>query len=192
MLGSNDTQVAEKPDTKPVEKTSPPPSRHEEHQYLELIRNIIDHGNTKGDRTGVGTRSMFGAQMRFSLRDEQFPLLTTKRVFWRGVAEELLWFIRGCTSAKALSDKNVHIWDANGSRQFLDKLGHTDREEGDLGPVYGFQWRHFGAEYTTMHADYTGKGQDQLAKVIETIKTNPDDRRIIMSAWNPAGKELDC
>lgn len=94
--------------------------------------------------------------IRYNLRDS-FPLLTTKRVFWRGVAEELLWFVQGCTNGKKLIEKGVHIWDANGSREFLDNLGLNHREEGDLGPVYGFQWRHFGAEYKDMHADYSGK-----------------------------------
>lgn len=94
--------------------------------------------------------------LRYNLRDS-FPLLTTKRVFWRGVAEELLWFVQGCTNGKKLSEKGVHIWDANGSRDFLDNLGLNHREEGDLGPVYGFQWRHFGAEYKDMHTDYSGK-----------------------------------
>lgn len=136
------------------------------------------------DRTQVGTVSIFGAQMRFNLRDNIFPLLTTKRVFWRAVAEELLWFIRGSTDARALQAKDVHIWDGNSTREFLDKSGFSDREEGDLGPVYGFQWRHYGAEYTTCRADYAGKGVDQLNEVIERIKTNPTDRRIIMSAWN--------
>eukprot|EP00127_Corallochytrium_limacisporum_P004787 Clim_evm2s177 gene=Clim_evmTU2s177 len=158
----------------------------EERQYLELVEKIINEGSRKGDRTGTGTLSIFGAQMRFSLRDDIFPLLTTKRVFWRGVAEELLWFVSGDTNAKTLSDKNVKIWDANGSREFLDNRGLTDREEGDLGPVYGFQWRHFGAEYTTMHDDYTGKGVDQLAEVIQTLQENPNCRRMIISAWNPA------
>jgi dihydrofolate reductase / thymidylate synthase len=125
-------------------------------------------------------------QMRFSLRDDTLPLLTTKRVFWRGVAEELLWFISGDTSAKTLQEKNIRIWDGNASREFLDSRGLKHREIGDLGPVYGFQWRHFGAAYEDMHADYTGKGVDQLASVIETIKKNPTDRRIILSAWNPA------
>lgn len=122
--------------------------------------------------------------MRFNLRD-QFPLLTTKRVFWRGVAEELLWFIQGSTDAKLLQEKNIKIWDGNSTRQFLDSAGFHDREVGDLGPVYGFQWRHFGAEYIDCDADYTGKGVDQLAEVIDKIKNNPTDRRIIMSAWNP-------
>lgn len=164
---------------------------HEEQQYLKLIRKIIDTGNVKGDRTGTGTRSLFGAQLRFCLRNGKLPLLTTKRVFFRGVLEELLWFVRGSTSAKELQDKDVRIWDGNSSREYLDSLGLKDREEGDLGPIYGFQWRHFGAEYTNMHADYTGKGVDQLKQLIETIKTNPNDRRMILSAWNPpALKEM--
>lgn len=162
------------------------PERHEEHQYLDAIRDIIATGMRRGDRTGVGTIGKFGLQMRFSLRDNVLPLLTTKRVFWRGVAEELLWFISGDTSAKSLQDKGVHIWDGNATREFLDKSGLSHREVGDLGPVYGFQWRHFGAEYTDMHADYSGKGVDQLAEVIHKLKTNPTDRRIILSAWNPA------
>lgn len=122
--------------------------------------------------------------MRYNLRNDIFPLLTTKRVFWRAVLEELLWFIKGSTNAKDLQDKNIHIWDGNSTREFLDKNGFVDREEGDLGPVYGFQWRHFGAEYKTCHDDYTGKGIDQLNEVIERIRKNPNDRRIIMSAWN--------
>ncbi len=95
-------------------------------------------------------------------------------------------FIRGSTNAKDLQEKNVHIWDANGSREFLDNLGFTDREVGDLGPVYGFQWRHFGADYVDTKTDYAGKGVDQLANVIDAIKNKPNDRRIIMCAWNPA------
>lgn len=170
---------------KPV-NTSSSSSRHEEHQYLDLIREIIEKGTRKGDRTGVGTLSVFGRTMRFSLKDDTMPLLTTKKTFWRGLAEELLWFISGDTNAKTLQDKNIHIWDGNGSRESLDKLGLFHREVGDLGPVYGFQWRHFGAEYGTCHDDYTGKGVDQLAELINTIKTNPNDRRMIVSAWNPA------
>jgi thymidylate synthase len=164
--------------------------RHEEYQYLDLVKQVLDHGVHKNDRTGTGTISCFGTSMRFTLRNNVIPLLTTKRTFWRGVVEELLWFIRGDTNAKNLQKKNIHIWDGNSSREFLDKLHLTDREEGDLGPVYGFQWRHFGAEYKTMHDDYTGKGIDQLEKLIHTIKNNPNDRRMILSAWNPAAFHL--
>ncbi|XP_057336102.1 thymidylate synthase [Microplitis mediator] len=158
---------------------------HEEYQYLNLIERIRKQGANKDDRTGVGTFSIFGTQLRFSLKNGTFPLLTTKSVFWKGVVEELLWFISGSTNAHKLSEKGVHIWDANSSREFLDTYGFQDREEGDLGPIYGFQWRHFGAEYSNMHADYTGKGIDQLQNVIDTLRTNPNDRRMIMTAWNP-------
>jgi len=158
---------------------------HEEYQYLQAIREIMEKGVRMDDRTGVGTVSVFGSQMRFDLR-KSFPLLTTKRVFWRGVLEELLWFVKGDTNAKHLSEKGIKIWDGNGSREFLDKRGLSHREEMDLGPVYGFQWRHFGAEYKDMHADYTGQGVDQLAECVRKIKEDPTDRRIIMSAWNPA------
>lgn len=159
----------------------------EELQYLDLVKRIIETGTKRLDRTGVGTLSIFGTQMRFSLENRQYPLLTTKRTFFRGVLEELLWFIKGDTNAKHLSERGVHIWDANGSREFLDSRGLSNREEGDLGPVYGFQWRHFGAKYLDMHTDYNGQGVDQLQRAIDTIRTNPYDRRIIISAWNPAG-----
>lgn len=159
--------------------------RHEEYQYLDHIKLIIEKGNKKSDRTGVGTLSIFGAQMRYSLRDNTFPLLTTKNVFWRAVVEELLWFIRGSTNSNELKDKKIHIWDGNSSREYLDSMGFTHREVGDLGPVYGFQWRHFGAEYKTFKDDYTGQGVDQLQNILNLIRTNPDDRRIIMCAWNP-------
>ncbi|XP_003747673.1 thymidylate synthase [Galendromus occidentalis] len=158
--------------------------RHPEQQYLDIIRLIMKDGRRKDDRTGVGTLSVFGTQSRYCLRGNIIPLLTTKRVFWRGVLEELLWFLRGSTNAKELSAKNVTIWDANGSRAFLDKLGFSAREEGDLGPVYGFQWRHFGATYIDMHTDYTGQGTDQVSQLIEAIRKDPNDRRLILSAWN--------
>jgi thymidylate synthase len=161
-----------------------PTKEHEELQYLNLCQKILNEGTKKGDRTGTGTFSLFGAQMRFNLADG-FPLLTTKKTFLRGITEELLWFIRGSTNAKELNEKNVRIWDANASRAFLDSRGLHNREEWDLGPVYGFQWRHFGAKYNTMHDNYAGQGVDQLKKLIETIKTNPNDRRMLMVAWNP-------
>ena len=157
--------------------------KHEEMQYLETIKEIIDLGNDKDDRTGVGVISKFGYQMRYDL-SESFPLLTTKDVYWKGVVEELLWFLRGDTNSQNLSKKNVRIWDANGSRDFLDKNGFTEREEGDLGPVYGFQWRHFGAEYKTMNDDYEGTGIDQIQNIIKDLKENPVSRRIILNAWN--------
>lgn len=114
------------------------------------------------------------------------PLLTTKRVFLRAVIAELLWFIEGCTSSLPLSEAGIKIWDGNGSREYLDSVGLSHRDVGDLGPVYGFQWRHFGAEYVDAKTDYTGQGVDQLAEVIDKLKNKPYDRRIILSAWNPA------
>ncbi|OQR77878.1 thymidylate synthase-like [Tropilaelaps mercedesae] len=168
----------------PAMEKMPKREEHPEYQYLNLIRHIIATGAKKSDRTGTGTISVFGSQSRYSLRDGTMPLLTTKRVFWKGIVEELLWFLRGSTNAKDLSEKGVNIWNANGSREFLDKLGFFSREEGDLGPVYGFQWRHFGAAYSDMHADYTDQGVDQITQIIDTLRVNPDDRRIILSAWN--------
>jgi thymidylate synthase len=163
---------------------------HEEYQYLNLIRTILHQGEHRPDRTGTGTLSIpFPPQHRYTLSSPDgsliLPLLTTKRVFLRAVIAELLWFVAGDTNAEHLQSQNVHIWDGNGSREYLDKVGLSHHEEGDLGPVYGFQWRHFGARYETCHTDYTGKGVDQLADVIEKLKTNPYDRRIILTAWNP-------
>ncbi|KAI1802527.1 thymidylate synthase [Daldinia bambusicola] len=165
-------------------------SRHEEYQYLDLVKEILDHGERRPDRTGTGTYSIFAPRpLKFSLNDKGkpiLPLLTTKRVFLRAVIAELLWFIEGNTSSTSLSAQDVKIWDGNGSREFLDNLGFKDREVGDLGPVYGFQWRHFGAEYVDARTDYTGQGVDQLAELIHKLRTNPYDRRLILSAWNPA------
>uniref|UniRef100_A0A915C294 Thymidylate synthase n=1 Tax=Parascaris univalens TaxID=6257 RepID=A0A915C294_PARUN len=125
----------------------------DERKYLRQVKRIIDEGDKVIDRTGVGTLSVFGLHSTYSLRNGVIPLLTTKRVYWKGVVEELLWFIKGDTDAKRLSAKGVKIWDANGSREFLDSQGFKDRREGDLGPIYGFQWRHFGAEYHGTDAD---------------------------------------
>lgn len=118
------------------------------------------------------------------------PLLTTKRVFLRAVIAELLWFISGSTSSLPLSAQGIKIWDGNGSREYLDSVGLSHRDVGDLGPVYGFQWRHFGAEYQDARTDYGGQGVDQLAEVIDKLRNNPYDRRIILSAWNPADLKL--
>ena len=140
-------------------------------------------------RTGTGTLSIFGPRpLKFKLNDNGrpiLPLLTTKRVFTRAIIAELLWFIQGNTSSLALSEAGVKIWDGNGSREFLDSRGLTHREVGDLGPVYGFQWRHFGADYKDSSTDYTGQGVDQLADIIHKLRTDPYDRRMILTAWNP-------
>ncbi|KKA29728.1 hypothetical protein TD95_003819 [Thielaviopsis punctulata] len=170
--------------------TLPEERNHEELQYLDLIKEILETGEHRPDRTGTGTYSVFAPRpMKFQLmRDGQevLPLLTTKRVFTRAVIAELLWFIEGSTSSQPLSEAGIKIWDGNGSRAYLDSVGLSHRAEGDLGPVYGFQWRHFGAEYVDAQTDYTGQGVDQLAEVVHKLKHSPYDRRIIMSAWNPA------
>lgn len=159
-----------------------------DNEYFKLVHHVLDNGKRRANRTGVDTISVFGTQTRYNLR-ESFPLLTTRKIFWRGIAEELLWFIKGSTDAKELAAKGVHIWDANGTREFLDKRGLGHHDEGDLGPVYGFQWRHFGSKFYEgpegPEHDYTGCGTDQLMNVIHQIKTDPSSRRIIMSAWNP-------
>lgn len=167
-------------------------------QYLQLLQKIMDEGVDKGDRTGVGTRSVFGAQARFDLA-EGFPLLTTKKVFLKGIIHELIWFVRGDTNIKYLVDNGVKIWnewpyqkylEANGlaekfpkytpqweekMQEFIANIKNDEafaKQWGDLGPVYGRQWRDFG-------------GVDQLMDVIDRLKTNPNDRRMIVSAWNP-------
>ena len=137
--------------------------------YLDLVQRILDEGVAKGDRTGTGTRSVFGHQMRFDL-SEGFPLVTTKKIHLKSVVAELLWFIAGDTNTGYLRDNGVTIWD-----EWAD-------DNGDLGPVYGYQWRSWPAP--------NGEHIDQLAAVIEQIKTNPDSRRHVVSAWNVA--ELDA
>ncbi|CAD6448631.1 40867850-5820-4ff7-b0ec-7ad7fc471fbe [Sclerotinia trifoliorum] len=181
-----------------TEQTSNPTStskRHEEYQYLDLIREILETGEHRPDRTGTGTISLFApAPLKFSLTSPTgtpiLPLLTTKRVFLRAVLTELLWFISGSTSSLPLSAAGIKIWDGNGSRAYLDSIGLSHRAEGDLGPVYGFQWRHFGAKYIDAETDYTGQGVDQLAEIVWKLKNNPWDRRIILSAWNVADIKL--
>lgn len=156
-----------------------------ESQYINLIKHILENGISKDDRTGIGTLSIFSYNMTFNLR-ESFPLLTTKKVYWKGVVEELLWFISGSTNSNILKEKGVKIWEGNSSREFLDSRGLSHYDQGDIGAGYGFQWRHFGAKYTNMYDSYEGQGIDQLKDVIYKIKNTPDDRRIIMSAWNPS------
>ena len=151
-------------------------------QYMNSIKDILKEGSIETTRNGK-TISQFGGKMVFSMKDG-FPLLTTKKMGYKTILRELLWFIKGSTSNQELLDKNVHIWSQNSSREFLDSRG-LKYEEGDLGPVYGFQWRHSGAEYVDSRTDYTGKGIDQLQNVIDLIKNEPQSRRIIMNSWNP-------
>lgn len=154
--------------------------RDEEQMYLDMMSEILQLGHIRLDRTQVGVKSVFGRTLRFHLLDGTMPLLTTKRVFFKGVAKELLWFLKGSTSAKGLQADGVHIWDGNGSRSFLDKRGLTEYEEGELGPVYGYQWRNWGKTYP----EGTGVGIDQIQMIVDTLRTNPYDRRMVMSAWN--------
>lgn len=156
---------------------------HEEYQYLNIMKDILENGSEKQSRNAI-VYSNFGCQMKFDLRNG-FPLLTTKKMPWKTVLRELLWFINGSTDNKLLQEKNVHIWDGNSTSEFLKTRGLDHYEEGDLGPIYGFQWRHFGAEYIDHKTDYTGLGIDQLQWIINEIKSNPSSRRLIMSAWNP-------
>ena len=156
-----------------------------ESPYLELLREIQEKGEVRADRTGVGTKSLFGKRMEFSL-DGQLPVITTKKVLVDKVVHELLWMVSGSTAVRDLQTRGVRFWDANSTREFLDARGLTSYEEGDLGPVYGFQWRHWGAEYTGMDADYTGAGIDQLQCVVDTIRNDPGSRRNLLSAWNVA------
>ena len=140
--------------------------------YEDLLRKILMEGNLKNDRTGTGTISLFGQQMRFDLA-KGFPLLTTKRVFFKGIAYELLWFLKGSSNVHWLQEHNVHIWD-----EWAD-------ENGDLGPVYGVQWRSWPAPT----ADDPDRTIDQISNVLELIKHNPDSRRMVVTAWNPAEVE---
>jgi dihydrofolate reductase / thymidylate synthase len=154
----------------------------EENQYLTILKDILEENNYQEGRNGSVIKS-FGQRMVFDLRNG-FPLLTTKKMPWKTILRELIWFINGSTDNRRLQGKNVHIWDLNASKTFLESRG-LDYEEGDLGPIYGFQWRHFGAEYVNHETDYDGLGVDQLQWIIDEIKTNPSSRRLIMSAWNP-------
>lgn len=162
----------------------------EEQKYLDLLQEILDSGSSRDDRTGVGTKSLFGTQLRFSLEGGKIPMLTTKKMFSKGVIEELLLFLRGDTDTKQLEAKGVNIWKGNTSREFLDKRGLDYLPEGDMGKGYGFQWRHFGGEWNPdfprqKYIDRDNEGIDQVSQVINTLKTDPNDRRMIISAWNP-------
>jgi thymidylate synthase len=161
-------------------------SYHEENQYLNLLDDILSTNSEFVGRNGK-TLSIYGSAMRFSLENNSIPLITTKKVAWKTCLRELLWFIKGSTNNKLLKEQNVHIWDANGSREFLDSRGLQNNNEDDLGPIYGFQWRHFNADYVSCDTDYSNKGIDQLQEVINTLK-DPllrNSRRMIISAWNP-------
>ena len=157
----------------------------EEDAYLKTLKNIITNGIETDDRTGVGTYSVFGEKFTYNLEDT-FPALTTKKIFLRGVFEELMLYLSGKTDNSILNDKNIHIWDGNTSREFLDNRGLNRYPVGDMGETYGFNFRHYGGFYGTCHDNNRGKGFDQLEYVLYLIKNDPNSRRIIINLWNPA------
>jgi len=148
--------------------------------YLDLLEHVLRHGRVRDDRTGVGTRSLFGYQMRMDLADG-FPLLTTKKVHFKSIVHELLWFLSGDTHVGPLQANGVTIWDEWATAEQTARFG---RQEGDLGPVYGHQWRNFGA---TSNGDgsYRSDGVDQIQRALELIRDNPNSRRILVSGWHP-------
>ena len=161
----------------------------EEYQYLNLLKEILERGYLENTRNGI-TKSIFGYSMRFSLKDNVIPILTTKKVAWKIALKELLWFIRGETNNKILKEQGVHIWDANGSREFLDSVGLHSYPEDVLGTIYGHQWRYFNGDYDINNGkvlENGNKGIDQLQKIIDALKEPKQrtSRRLVMSAWNP-------
>ncbi len=157
--------------------------------YLDIVKNVLENGEKINTRQGTVAYTIAGAIFEHDM-SKGFPLLTTKKMPFRLISTELEFFINGITDKQWLLDQNNHIWDEWASPKKAP-YGHNEEskkrmlEERDLGPIYGFQWRHFNAKYENYDTDYTGKGIDQLKKLIETLKTNPRDRRMIVSAWNP-------
>ena len=155
-----------------------------EQAYLDLLQYVLANGTEKGDRTGTGTLSHFGAQLRFNLADG-FPLLTTKKVHFKSIVYELLWFLSGSTQVDYLQQHNVRIWNEWAT---AEQTARFNRPAGDLGPIYGHQWRNYGASKRE-DGSYHNDGVDQIAQVVEQIKTNPNSRRLIVSGWNPGEAE---
>tara|TARA_B100001173_G_C16020995_1_gene562095 strand:+ start:1101 stop:1967 length:867 start_codon:yes stop_codon:yes gene_type:complete len=161
---------------------------HQEYQYLNLIKNIIKHGSSINGRNGK-IKTLIGNQMRFSLSDQQIPILTTKKLAWGVCLKELLWFINGDTNNLTLKNQKVNIWNGNASREFLDDRGLNHYVENDLGPIYGHQWRFYNAPYKNCYSNYKGNGIDQLQNSIDLLKIEPYSRRNIITTWNP--EQLD-
>jgi len=160
--------------------------RHEEYQYLNLLTDLLNEATLEKGRNGM-ILSAIGAAMHFSLEDGKIPILTTKKTAWKTCLKELLWFIRGKMDNKILNEQKVHIWDGNSTKEFMESRGLSHYREGDLGSLYGFQWRYWNAPYEGCDADYSGKGIDQLQNAIDMLKDplQRTSRRIIVSAWNP-------
>ena len=154
-------------------------SYRDEDGYLQLLSDVLKNGEEKKTRNGT-VISDFGKMISFYNIQEKFPLLTSKKMFLRGIIEELLWFLRGSTDANELKEKNVNIWNGNSSRQYLDSVGLSHYQEGELGPVYGWQWRRFGSKYGTYD-----QGFDQVRYVIEELMKPGNSRRAVISGWNP-------
>ena len=171
-------------------KIGPDGEFHDEYQYIGLIKDILNDGELINGRNG-NALTIFGSAMHFDLTENTIPILTTKKVAWKTCAKELFWFLKGATNNNLLNDVNVHIWDGNGSREFLDSRNLNHLEVNDLGPVYGHQWRHYNAEYKDFNTDYSGKGVDQIKYIIDSLKDPIErySRRLIISAWNP--QQLD-
>ncbi len=159
--------------------------KHEENQYINLINDILNENKKFCGRNG-STYAIFGTIMHFSLENNKIPFLTTKKLAWKTCLKELLFFIRGDTDNNILNDQGVHIWDGNSDPEYL-KTRNLDYINGELGPIYGFQWRHYNAEYNDCKTDYSGCGIDQLQDIINTLKdpNKRNSRRLILTAWNP-------
>lgn len=158
---------------------------HEENQYINLVKDILENNELFCGRNG-NTYSIFGTIMHFSLENNKIPFLTTKKLAWKTCLKELLFFIRGQTNNTILNKQGVHIWDGNSDKEYLKTRG-LNYCDGELGPIYGFQWRHFNAEYKDCNSDYSGCGIDQLQEIIDALKdpNQRKSRRLIMTAWNP-------
>jgi len=159
---------------------------HPERQYFNLIDHLLLFGEKETNRNGK-VLTTNGVGMRFCLENNTLPVFTSKKMAWKTCLKELLWFISGNTDNKTLNEQNVHIWDGNGSREYLNSRGLSWLNENDLGPIYGHQWRHYNAFYLGCNADYTNNGVDQLQNIIDNLK-NPEtrnSRRHILTAWNP-------
>lgn len=159
---------------------------HEEYQYLNLLKDLMEHGTLEEGRNGKA-QTAFGCAMHFSLGDSKIPILTTKKTAWKTCLKELLWFVKGQTDNNILNKQKVHIWDGNSTSEYMKSVGLSHYTDGDLGPLYGFQWRFFNAPYSSCNDNYTGNGVDQLQQVIDILKDPAmrNSRRLVVSAWNP-------